>query len=88
MDGIEEVVRTLTPPELLLRRAAIASISSKNMILGRAARAFLKMSERALREIFRKARAARPSIIFFDEIDAIAARRSFDCQEVQPRLCG
>lgn len=33
-------------------------------------------SERALREIFSKARAARPSIIFFDEIDAIAAKRS------------
>lgn len=33
-------------------------------------------SERALREIFQKARAARPSIIFFDEIDAIASKRS------------
>lgn len=32
-------------------------------------------SERALREIFRKARAAAPLIIFFDEVDALASSR-------------
>ncbi|NWU05563.1 SPAT5 protein, partial [Cephalopterus ornatus] len=32
-------------------------------------------SERAVREIFRKARAVSPSILFFDEIDALAIER-------------
>ena len=35
-------------------------------------------SERAIREIFRKARQAAPSIIFFDELDAIASVRGRD----------
>ena len=33
-------------------------------------------SERAVAALFRKARAAAPAIVFFDEIDALAARRS------------
>ncbi len=33
-------------------------------------------TERALREIFRKARLSAPAIIFFDEIDSIAPRRT------------
>ncbi|NXA06029.1 SPAT5 protein, partial [Sapayoa aenigma] len=36
---------------------------------------FVGESERAVREIFRKARAVSPSILFFDEIDALAVER-------------
>jgi transitional endoplasmic reticulum ATPase len=35
-------------------------------------------SEKAIREIFKKARQAAPCIIFFDEIDAIGSRRGED----------
>lgn len=33
-------------------------------------------SERAVREVFRKARQVAPSVIFFDEIDALGSERS------------
>lgn len=32
-------------------------------------------SEKAVQTLFRRARAAAPSLIFFDEIDAFAAKR-------------
>ncbi len=35
-------------------------------------------SEKGIRKIFEKARQAAPSIIFFDEVDAIAARRGLE----------
>jgi len=35
-------------------------------------------SEKAIREVFRKARTAAPAIVFFDEIDAITPRRGMD----------
>jgi transitional endoplasmic reticulum ATPase len=35
-------------------------------------------SEKAVREIFRKARQTAPTILFFDEIDALVPRRSND----------
>ncbi|TFG05464.1 MAG: AAA family ATPase [Promethearchaeota archaeon] len=57
---------------------AIATESEANFIPVRGPEIFSKWvgeSERAIRDIFRKARQAAPSIIFFDEIDAIASRR-------------
>ncbi len=61
----------------LLARA-VATESEANFISVRGPEIFSKWvgeSEKAIREIFRKARMAAPSIIFFDEIDAIAPSR-------------
>jgi len=61
----------------LLARA-IATESEANFISIKGPEVLSKWvgeSERAIREIFRKARLASPAIIFFDEIDAITPKR-------------
>ncbi len=45
-------------------------------------------SERAIREIFRKARLAAPAIIFFDEIDALAPERGGGASSSSQRTHG
>jgi len=57
---------------------AVATESGANFITIRGPEVFSKWvgeSEKAIREVFRKARLAAPSIIFIDEIDSIASRR-------------
>jgi SpoVK/Ycf46/Vps4 family AAA+-type ATPase len=39
---------------------------------------YLGETERAIRTLFARARIAAPSILFFDELDALAAKREFD----------
>ncbi len=57
---------------------AVATESNANFIAVRGPEVLSKWvgeSERAIREIFRKARTYAPAVIFFDEVDAIAPRR-------------
>lgn len=57
---------------------AVATESGLNFIAVKGAELlsmYVGESERAMREVFRKARAASPSILFFDEIDAIGGSR-------------
>ncbi|GAA6055469.1 hypothetical protein JCM3770_002843 [Rhodotorula araucariae] len=60
---------------------ALATEGGLNFIAVKGPEVFNKYvgeSERAIREVFRKARAAAPSIVFLDEIDAIAPARGSD----------
>lgn len=62
----------------LLARA-VATESGVNFISVKGPQLFSKFvgeSERALRDLFRTARQAAPCIVFFDELDALAATRS------------
>ena len=64
----------------LLARA-LATESSGNMILVRGSEILSKWvgeSEKAIREIFRKAKSASPCVIIFDELDSLAKFKSGD----------
>ncbi|MHA1229824.1 MAG: CDC48 family AAA ATPase [Candidatus Helarchaeota archaeon] len=70
---------------------AIATESEANFISVKGPEVLSKWvgeSEKAIREIFRKARLASPAIIFFDEIDAITPKRgmSFGDSNVTTRV--
>ncbi|XP_041358631.1 ATPase family protein 2 homolog isoform X2 [Gigantopelta aegis] len=79
----------ITPPKGLLMYGppgcsktmiakALATESGLNFIAVKGPELFSKWvgeSEKAVREVFKKARAAAPAIIFFDEIDALAVER-------------
>jgi transitional endoplasmic reticulum ATPase len=74
----------------LLARA-IASESDANFISVKGPEVLSKWvgeSEKAIREIFRKARLASPAIIFFDEVDAITPKRGsvFEDSNVTTRV--
>jgi transitional endoplasmic reticulum ATPase len=87
--GIEPVkgVLLVGPPgtgKTMLAKA-IANESGVNFISVNGPEIFSKWvgeSEKAIREIFRKARLSSPAIIFFDEIEAIASVRGISSSEV------
>jgi transitional endoplasmic reticulum ATPase len=68
---------------------ALAAEAAANFISIKGAELLSKWvgdSERGVRELFRRARSAAPSIIFFDEIDALAARRGSDQNATTDRV--
>ncbi|KAI8057166.1 P-loop containing nucleoside triphosphate hydrolase protein [Syncephalis plumigaleata] len=47
---------------------------------------YIGASEKSVRDLFERAKAARPSILFFDEFDSIAPRRGHDSTGVTDRV--
>ena len=71
-----------------LMAKALATESMLNFISIKGPELFSKYvgdTEKAIREIFRKARISAPWIIFFDEIDAMASKRGDDDTSVSDR---
>jgi AAA family ATPase len=69
---------------------AIATESKLNFIGIKGPELFSKYvgeSERAVRNIFKRARACSPCVIFFDEIDALASQRSGGTEVADRVLC-
>ncbi|KAJ3164659.1 hypothetical protein HDU88_005087 [Geranomyces variabilis] len=72
-----------------LMAKALATEAGLNFLAVKGPELFSKWvgdSEKAVREVFRKARAASPSIVFFDEIDALAVRRGGEETSVADRV--
>jgi len=68
---------------------AVANQSEANFILVKGPELLSKWvgeSERAIREVFHKARTSAPAIIFFDEVDSIAPKRGRDSTGVTERI--
>eukprot|EP00697_Spironema_sp_BW2_P013652 gnl/Spiro4/3853_TR1899_c0_g1_i1.p1 gnl/Spiro4/3853_TR1899_c0_g1~~gnl/Spiro4/3853_TR1899_c0_g1_i1.p1 ORF type:complete len:403 (-),score=63.58 gnl/Spiro4/3853_TR1899_c0_g1_i1:3-1211(-) len=68
---------------------ALATESGLNFIAIKGPELFSKWvgeSEKAVQEVFRKARAVAPAIVFFDEIDALATKRSAESGGVADRV--
>ncbi|XP_064390152.1 ATPase family gene 2 protein homolog A-like [Halichondria panicea] len=68
---------------------ALATESGLNFIAVKGPELFSKWvgdSERAVRQVFSRARAAAPAIIFFDEIDALAVQRKSEGSSVADRV--
>ncbi|MEM7701928.1 MAG: AAA family ATPase [Pseudomonadota bacterium] len=72
----------------LLARA-VASAANANFIAvngGELVSQYLGESERAVRDVFKQARQSAPTVLFFDELDALASPRSDKASETSDRI--